>query len=349
MAIIKAVNSRASIARAIQYITKTEKTEIRLIGGQNCDPVYAIEEMNATKKRWNKEGKRQYKHFIQSFSAKDAITPEKAHEIAREVVIRCKLFQGFEVCYATHKDREHIHTHFIVNSVSFETGKKLHQSKWDLQAIKDLSDEVIVRNGFEICEKNREITAFQIGAYRSIEKAVQGKYQSWMLEIAKAVVAAAGVATSRAEFKQLLQREGVDTEWKDNRIYIVFVHTDGKRARATTLASTFKLKLSKEELENEFAKNYRARTQTADRPAQGRGGAELCDRAADTRKRRIEGGIDELQRRHRAVQEADLGVFTSVEGDIDRESGRAENEQRCDAGLPARDHRAILHKDEYER
>ena len=64
MAVIKAVNSRASLARAINYITNGEKTECRLVGGHNCSPMYAIEEMRDTKEVWRKMGGRQYKHFI---------------------------------------------------------------------------------------------------------------------------------------------------------------------------------------------------------------------------------------------------------------------------------------------
>ena len=67
MAVIKAINSRASIANAINYITKKEKTDEELISGYNCRGITALDEMKATKKAWNKTGGRQYKHFIQSF------------------------------------------------------------------------------------------------------------------------------------------------------------------------------------------------------------------------------------------------------------------------------------------
>ena len=65
MAIIKAVNSKSSIARAINYITKAEKTEKKLISGIDCNPETAIDEMKATKELYDKNDGRQYAHFIQ--------------------------------------------------------------------------------------------------------------------------------------------------------------------------------------------------------------------------------------------------------------------------------------------
>ena len=104
MAVIKAVNSRASIANAINYITKKEKTDIRLIGGYNCRGINALAEMKATKNAWNKTDGRQYKHFIQSFSPNENISPEEAHKIAAELVESWNKFKGYEVCFATHND-----------------------------------------------------------------------------------------------------------------------------------------------------------------------------------------------------------------------------------------------------
>ena len=69
---------------------------------------------------------RQYKHYVQSFE-NDSIEPKMAHEIAREWAE--KNFKGYEVLFATHCDKGHIHTHFIVNSVSFEDGRKFSRVK----------------------------------------------------------------------------------------------------------------------------------------------------------------------------------------------------------------------------
>lgn len=255
MAIIKAVNSRASIGHAINYITQNEKTELRLIGGYNCNPQTALDEMKDTKRAWGKTGGRQYKHFIQSFPHDENITLDEANRIADELIRRCQLFYGYEVCCATHKDRRHIHTHLIVNSVSFETGKKFRYSKRQLQEMKDLSDLILREHGKTICEKNKEITSFRMGAYRSIEKAAQGNYKSWMYDMAFAVYKALESATSKEDFIFQIRDAGYAANWQDSRKYITFTNADGKKARDKTLAQTFKIPILKEDILYEISRN----------------------------------------------------------------------------------------------
>ena len=157
MAIIKAVNSRASIGRAIRYITHSGKTEDKLISGIDCSPETAIEEMKTTKVVWGKEDGRQYQHFIHSFPPDEKITQEEAHKIAVEL---CETrFKGHEVLIATHKDTKHIHSHIIVNSVNYENGKKLHWKKQDLQNMKDRANEISLAYGLSVPVKNNEINA----------------------------------------------------------------------------------------------------------------------------------------------------------------------------------------------
>lgn len=113
MAILKAVNSRASLGNAVRYITKKEKTEAKLISGFNCREDNPLAQMMMTKKLWGKTGGRQYKHFIISFAKDENISHDEAHNIALEFTEKWHKLKGFEVCLATHKDREHIHSHFI--------------------------------------------------------------------------------------------------------------------------------------------------------------------------------------------------------------------------------------------
>lgn len=156
MAIIKAVSSKSSIKIAIAYVSKEEKTEHKLLSGYNLSlPETAYEEMQITKEIWNKTDGRTYKHYIQSFAPDEAITPEQAHAIAKEFVESCTQFKGFEVLIATHQDREHIHTHFILNSVSFEDGHKFQQKSTELQKMKDLSDKICLEHGFSLTHKGK--------------------------------------------------------------------------------------------------------------------------------------------------------------------------------------------------
>ncbi|MCD8096684.1 MAG: relaxase/mobilization nuclease domain-containing protein, partial [Lachnospiraceae bacterium] len=192
-------------------------------------------------------------------------------------------FKGYEVCFATHTDRNHIHTHMVVNSVSFESGKKFNYSKRELQQFKDLSDRIIAEHGKEICRKNDEITTSNIGAYKAIEKAAQGTYDSWLLNIVTAVISAKDKATSQSEFVSLLERQNIKTVWQGNRKYITFSDSENHKVRNKKLSETFKLNLDKEVLLNEFKSNY-TRTAAALR--------ESIERSI--RNRQID---DELERR----------------------------------------------------
>ena len=151
MAVIKAVNSKSSLGGVVDYITNKEKTEEKLISGKDCSPETAVEEMKTTKELYDKTDGRQYKHIIQSFSPEDKISPEKAHQLGREFAE--KNFKGFEVVIATHKDKEHIHNHFVVNSVSHETGEKFQQSKKDLENLKIDSDRICEREGLSVIKE----------------------------------------------------------------------------------------------------------------------------------------------------------------------------------------------------
>ena len=114
MAVIKAVSSKAGIGHAIDYVTKKEKTEEKLVSGLHCEPETVKEEMQATKELWGKTDGRTYKHYVQSYHEDEEITPEQAHKNAVELAEHTKAWKGHEVLIATHIDKGHIHTHFIV-------------------------------------------------------------------------------------------------------------------------------------------------------------------------------------------------------------------------------------------
>ena len=84
MAVIKAVSSKAGIGQALDYVTKEEKTEDKLVSGLHCEPDTVKDEMQATKELWGKTGGRTYKHFVQSYHEDEHITPEQAHKNAVE-------------------------------------------------------------------------------------------------------------------------------------------------------------------------------------------------------------------------------------------------------------------------
>ena len=97
MAVIKAVSSKAGIGHAIDYVTKKEKTEEKLVSGLHCEPETVKEEMQATKELWGKTDGRTYKHYVQSYHEDEEITPEQAHKNAVELAEHTKAWKGHEV------------------------------------------------------------------------------------------------------------------------------------------------------------------------------------------------------------------------------------------------------------
>ena len=264
MAIIKAVSSHAPIETAIDYVGKREKTEGKLLTGIGISPDTAKEEMKATKELYGKAGGRTYKHFVQSFAPEEKITLDQAHAIACKLAEKCKIFQGYEILIATHKDRDHIHTHFIVNSVGYETGRKFQMSARDLQAMKDLSDSICRDYGLSICKKGRTfsgeersgIIAWTKEKYQYLQKSITGKAsKSYVMETAIAVRDAMNMAESREEFLSILAGKGYCVDWQEKHKYITFTDQAGNKVRDANLNKTFNLGVGKAELIGIFKEN----------------------------------------------------------------------------------------------
>lgn len=265
MAIIKAVSGGATTIKGIiSYVTKDGKTAENLMTGVRCSAENALDEMTSTKSFYDKRDGRQYKHFIQSFSPEDDITPEIAHAIALKLVRTQTMFEGFECLVVTHIDREHIHSHIVVNSVSLEDGHKFRYSKNELEALKDTSDQICQEYG--LCTIDRSIPAIE----RKIESPVsydqytqallkeadKGNVDSWVYSIAERVLDAKTKASNKDAFIRILEETGIQVVWKDERKHIVYQTKEDngtrKKIRGSTLEKYFHIGFDKENLEDEF-------------------------------------------------------------------------------------------------
>ena len=122
-------NPTTHLKNALEYIQNPDKTEeCVLVGGINCLPDTAFEQMEETKNIFNKTGKRQGYHVIISFSTEEKVTAEQAMYVL-EHFAKDVLGDDYEAVYAVHTDREHMHGHLIWNSVSMTTGKKYNSTK----------------------------------------------------------------------------------------------------------------------------------------------------------------------------------------------------------------------------
>ena len=286
MAVIKAVSSKAGIGQALDYVTKEEKTEDKLVSGLHCEPDTVKDEMQATKELWGKTGGRTYKHFVQSYHEDEHITPEQAHRNAVELAKNTEAWKGHEVLIATHIDRGHIHSHFIVNSVNYENGHKLQWSKADLQNLKDRCNEQSRQQGLHVPEKGKtfsgeereETVAWNKETYNLLKQAEKGEVKSYVQDIALSVMDCRETARSREDFIKQMNERGYGVDWQDSHKYITFTDLDRQsqgekqcKVRNNKLEKYYAVDFGKESLEHGFEINARReaeRTATTERARQ---------------------------------------------------------------------------------
>ena len=239
---------RGALGGVLRYTQQEEKTlweGRQLVTGWNCTAQSALSEMQLTKERYRKTDGRQYYHFVQSFAETDDLTPQEVHTIGLELAQR--EFPNFEVLVATHIDTGHLHNHLVVNSVSFQNGKKLHQSAADLQAHRLASDEICLAHGLDILPPpQKQVKQKRMGS-REYRSAAKG--ESWKLRLMDTIDQCMRFAASKEEFISLMESEGYQVRWTDSRKNITYTTSNGMKCRDDRLHET---KYTKEVMEYEF-------------------------------------------------------------------------------------------------
>ena len=252
MPIIHFINNKTQTAggmkNVIEYVSRKEKTvseDKRFVTGVNCSPETALDEMTATKNLYHKSDGRLYYHLVQSFPSGYEIEPELAHKIAVELAE--KAFNKYEVVVATHIDREHIHSHFVFNSVSFEDGKKYHSNKESVEELMKLSDEICHRYGVHVLDapkKKMNKDYLSDSEYRSAKRG-----ESFKWELMNVINQVMKQAKSKKQFCYLMKQQGYDVRWQDNRKYITYTCPNGRKCRDNKLHGE---RYRKENMEYEF-------------------------------------------------------------------------------------------------
>ena len=215
----------------------------RLVSGINCDGENAFKEFMATKKSYGKTDGMNFYQYVQSFSPEENITPHKAHEVA--LVFAEKAWTGYEVLVATHCDAQHIHSHFVINSVSFENGKKLHQNPNTLNSLRALSDEICRHHNLSTLEPySKDGMKISTREYRT---AVKG--QSWKFKLMNDIDKAMNISGSKEDFINAMSIMGYSVTWTDDRKYITYQCPNKMKCRDIKLHNDKYLKGS---MENEF-------------------------------------------------------------------------------------------------
>ena len=287
MAIVHFVNykrgaqSRAAMRGVMLYIMQEKKTAWEgkpLVSGINCQPQSAYDDFLNTKLLYHKDGGVMFYHMVQSFPKGAAVDPRQAHEAARRLA---EYFEGCEVLVCTHVDREHIHSHCVINSVNFETGKKLHMAKEQIQELMRRNDAICQEMGLPVFEAARQQSRGMSGA--EYHTALKG--QSWKLRLMNTIDESMKYAADRDAFVSLMASEGYAVRWESGRKYITYTTPDGMRCRDNKLHEE---KYCKEAMEHEFrirAEIVSARTQAAQHPAGSTSDADNTSRSVSLKNR----------------------------------------------------------------
>ena len=335
----KRTNSHGAMRNCIEYVLRPDKTSelLTYVTGPyrhdeiNYDLVYRtfLEE----KKMWDKDTGRMYAHNIISWHKDEQITPDQALEFGKEFAE--KWFSGFQTLVAVHKDKEHIHCHLVTNSVSYEDGRKLHNTKKDLERMKQLTNQMCRERGLTVAEKGKhfdgsqiekgEVIAWSKDKYNLFRQQVK---DSFVADCAMVVLKALENCISKEKFIEKMKQFGWNVNWTEKRKHIIFQNQDGKKVRDSNLSKTFYLDISKEGLENEFNRNYERvraeaeRTNGADEELAGyyRQVEAACEGAGG-----VTGASDGRERQVTGEKSEDERVYPEISGkDTQAENGKTE-------------------------
>lgn len=246
MPIFKAIDKPGkNIKTIINYAAKDSKKEKNetLFCGINCadNPVIAAYQMQKTKELYNKTDGRQYKHYVLSF-AENEISLDKAKTYAKELAQQC-FGERYEVAVGVHTNSKggKIHAHFVVNSVSFIDGKKLHFAKSDLENFKNLNDKIAKKYNLKIIDRSKEA----VKARGRPQMYSQAEYQQFSKKTKESWIAQCAVAAHQAlknkpkdfvDFGQQMQAKGWRVQVRGKNITFVSITDKNKKVRANTLA-----------------------------------------------------------------------------------------------------------------
>ena len=278
MAIVHFVNykrgtqSRAAMRGVMLYVMQEKKTAWEggpLVSGINCQPQSVYDDFLNTKLLYHKDGGVMFYHMVQSFPKGAAVDPRQAHEAARRLA---EYFDGCEVLVCTHIDREHIHSHCVINSVNFETGKKLHMAKEQLQELMRRNDMICQEMGLPVFEP----TAQQARGMGGAEYHTALKGQSWKLRLMNTIDECMKYAADKDAFVSLMASEGYTVRWENGRKYITYTTPEGMRCRDSKLHEE---KYCKEVMEHEFRIRAELVKRKLHRAAEIDGGIETAESA----------------------------------------------------------------------
>ena len=328
----RGTQSRAAMCGVMRYVMQEKKTTWEggpLVSGINCQVQSVYDDFLNTKLLYHKDGGGMFYHMVQSFPKGAAVDSRQAHEAARRLA---EYFDGCEVLVCTHIDREHIHSHCVINSVNFETGKKLHMAKEQLQELMRRNDAICLEMGLPVFEAAAQKSRGMSGA--EYHTALKG--QSWKLRLMNTIDECMKYAADKDAFVSLMASEGYAVRWESSRKYITYTTPDGMRCRDNKLHEE---KYCKEVMEHEFRIRAELVQRKLRRAAEIDGGIET-DESAEQRIGKYTDHRDPMRSAAGDEQADGAGRRNELGTGGDPENApQSENTHRPDAGT------AVAHGD----
>lgn len=274
MAINKTINkstkSHGAMRNCMEYVLKESKIGSGLVTVTgpfdssviNYDTLY--QSFLTEKRIWSKDSGRMYAHNIISWHKEEEISLEEAFNFGVEFA--SNWFDGFQTLIAVHRDRDHVYVHLVTNTVSYEDGRKLHNTRKDLERMKQLTNEMCMERGLSVASKGKNFYGADLeeGHVRAWSK---DKYHllaneskdSYLMDCGLAVLDSMEQCESKEQFVSNMKERGWKVIWKDSRKNITFENEEGKKVRDKNLSKTFNLNITKEGLLNEFERQSKVR------------------------------------------------------------------------------------------
>lgn len=334
----------------IEYVLREDKTNRGLVyvtGPFSADEITydsVYQSFLEEKKLWGKDSGRMYAHNIISWHKDENLTLQQAFAFGKEFVE--KWFDGFQTLIGVHKDRDHVHLHLVTNTVSYEDGHKLHNSKKDLELMKEMTNQMCVERGLTVAQKGKDFHGNDLeeGHVRAWSKdkyhlLLNDQKKSHVAECALAVMETREQSCSKEEFVKGMAIRGWRTTWTDSRKNITFENEEGKKVRDSNISKTFQMDVSKEGLISEFERQAEIRERAARRKRANSGEFKFDEE--------IRSAESEFEEYYREVKAVIAGSATGTSNNDSGEGQFAEDSERGQEILQGRIRKATDYKSEF--
>lgn len=259
MAILKAISSKSKSGASAKSLEDYLNKEKSFKSGVDCDCDNWNDDFRLTKSIFDKMEGRQYLHFTQSFEKDCNLSEKQVNKAGVELVQMCKQFKGFQAVVITHTDKEHLHNHIVINSVSSENGKKIQFSSSNLKTLKNNMENYLKQEyGIEPTEAKKGIVKTQdTKTYKVLEKALNNEYESFTMNLAIDIKKSLDESTTQEDLKANLEKKDIKMDISESHNTIMFVDKNKKKVSSKKLKEIFGIDFDKESIEKKLEYNLK--------------------------------------------------------------------------------------------